>query len=177
MALASVMSNGRGATDRLLAGVVAQLAADGVRIAGALRERRPEEASDFCNSDLLLLPEGPVVRISQDLGAGSTACRLDAGALEDAVGIVSARVAAERVDLFVLNKFGLSEAEGRGFRTLIAEMLARDVPVLVGLSAAHRVAFEHFSDGLADALSPNQDAVLAWCRAMVRGNATVTEEA
>lgn len=177
MALASVMSNGRGATDRLLAAVVEQLTADGVRIAGALRERRPEGEPDYCNSDLLLLPEGPVVRISQDLGEESTACRLDAGALEDAVGIVSARVAAERVDLFVLNKFGLSEAEGRGFRALIAELLGRDIPVLVGLSDAHRAAFEHFSDGLADALSPSQDAVLAWCRAMIRTEATVTEEA
>ena len=177
MVLASVMSNGRGATDRLLAGVVERLTADGIRIAGALRAPRQEESADFCNCDLMLLPEGPVVSISQDLGTGSNACRLDAGALEQAVGLLTARVATESVDIFVLNKFGLSEAEGRGFRALIAELLGREIPVLIGLSDAHRVAFEHFSGGMASTLPPDEEAILTWCRAMIRSNSVVAEEA
>lgn len=176
MALASITGTARGATDRLLSGVVARLIDDGVRVTGALRPIGPAGANGPCDSDLRLLPDGPVVRITQDLGRGSDACRLDAGALEEAVGLASARLAAEGADLVVLNKFGLSEAEGRGFRALIAEALGRGVPVLIGLPDAHRAAFERFAGGLATDLPPEEEAVLDWCRAVIRSGAVELEE-
>jgi len=167
MALASVTLEGRGATDRLLARVVARLAAEGIRVAGVLRAPRTEEAEAQCESAPRLLRDGPVIRITQDLGAGSAACRMDAGALEAAAGLAEARLAAEGGDLLVLNKFGLSEAEGRGFRALISEALGRGMPVLLGLPEVHRAAFERFADGMTTTLPPEEAAVLAWCRGAV----------
>ncbi len=177
MALASVTSRERGETDRLLDAVATRLIDDGIRVAGALRPIAKGGGNDQCDSDLRLLPDGPVVRITQNLGAGSTACRMDAGALEEAVGLATARLAAEGADLFVLNKFGLSEAEGRGFRGLIAEALGRGVPVLIGVSETHRAAFERFSDGMAEVLPPDEAAILVWCRAMLAANAGLSAEA
>ncbi|MDA3888134.1 MAG: DUF2478 domain-containing protein [Allgaiera sp.] len=161
------MADGRGMTDRLLVGVAARLIEDGVRVAGALRDIGPSGESGHCETALRLLPEGPVVRITQDLGAGSAACRMDAGALETAVALATTDLAANGADLVVLNKFGISEAEGRGFRALIGEAVANGVPVLVGLSDAHRAAFGRFADGMAIDLPPSEDAVLAWCRAVI----------
>ncbi|MFU8834981.1 MAG: DUF2478 domain-containing protein [Roseovarius sp.] len=161
------MAVGRGATDWLLSRVVARLKDEDVRVLGALRPVAPGRSEEQCNSDLLLLPDGPVVRITQDLGSGSQACRMDAGALEAAVGQATARLAGQGADLVVLNKFGLSEAEGRGFRSLIGEALAQGVPVLIGVSETHRAAFETFADGMAEKLPPDEDAVLGWCRMMV----------
>ena len=83
MPLASVMASGHGATERLLTGVVARLKDDGVRVAGALRAASVGAGTAHCDSDLFLLPDGPLVRITQNLGAGSSACRMDAGALEE----------------------------------------------------------------------------------------------
>ena len=163
MRLASVSAQGRGETDRLLEAVVAQLSTEGCKVLGALRATDPRDAAP-CNSDLRLLPDGPVLRITQDLGAGSTACRMDAGALERGVGIVMARLAAEGADLIVLNKFGLSEAEGRGFRSLISDAVVRGVPVLTGLTEAHRRAFEQFADGMHTSLPSDETAILRWCR-------------
>lgn len=177
MAIASVTSAERGATDRLLGAVVAQLINEGIRVAGALRPLAPGGGNGHCDSDLRLLPDGPEVRITQDLGAGSTACRMDAGALEEAVGLATARLVAQGADLVVLNKFGLSEAEGRGFRSLIAEALWRGVPVLIGLSQTHQAAFERFSDGMASALPPDEERILDWCRATLRKRADLPEEA
>ena len=171
MALAGVMVPGRGATDRLLAAVAARLAADGVRLLGALRVAEPGPGAGHCDAALRLLPDGPVLSITQDLGPGATACRMDAGALEDAVGRAAARLAGEGGDLVILNKFGLSEAEGRGFRSLIAEALGRGLPVLTGLSDAHRAAFERFAGGMAVTLPPEEAAVTDWCRAALRGRA------
>ncbi|MCV2865117.1 DUF2478 domain-containing protein [Defluviimonas sp. WL0075] len=172
MAIASIMANGRGATDRLLAAVVTRLTGEGVRVLGALRPTGQGAATGHCDSDLWMLPDGPIVRITQDLGAGSTACRMDAGALEGAVGIATARLAAQGADLVVLNKFGLREAEGRGFRTLIAEALDRGVPVLTGLSEPHRAAFDRFAAGMATSLPPEEHAVLTWCRGVVAASKT-----
>lgn len=174
--LASVMAKGRGKTDRLLADVVARLTDDGIRVAGALRPIGSDDANGHCDSDLWLLPDGPVVRITQHLGAESAACRMDAGALEEAVGLATARLAVEGADLVVLNKFGLSEAEGRGFRALIADALGRGVPVLIGVSDTHHAAFDRFADGIAIALPPEDDAILGWCRiATSPGAATTTK--
>lgn len=167
MALACVTAAGRGATDRLLGDVAARLARDGVRLCGALRHNGPDGDSGHCDSDLWLLPDGPAMRITQDLGAGSAACRMDAGALEEAAGLVAARLGVEGADLVLLNKFGLSEAEGRGFRALIADALGRGVPVLIGVSDTHRPAFETFADGMATVLPPDDEAILDWCRAVL----------
>ena len=177
MTLASVTSPERGATDRLLDAVVTRAIAAGFRVAGALRPVAPGGGNGHCDADLRLLPDGPVVRITQDLGAGSTACRMDAGAFEEAVGLATARLAAEGADLVVLNKFGLGEAEGRGFRALIAEALSRGVPVLIGLSETHRAAFERFSEGMSIALPPDETAIFDWCQAMVHAAAERAETA
>jgi len=135
-----------------------------VRTVGALRAAPAIAGTGDCESDLWLLPDGPVARITQKLGTGSIACRMDAGAFEDAVGLASTRLKADGADLVILNKFGLSEAEGRGFRALIAEALGIGLPVLIGLSPTHRVAFERFSGGLAISLPPYEGAILAWCQ-------------
>ncbi|MCL3882550.1 DUF2478 domain-containing protein [Marivita sp. GX14005] len=164
MRLATVLAEERGETDRLLNCVVPRLQESGTRVVGALRADAPQGE---CDCALTLLPGGPVVRITQDLGAGSTACRMDAGALEEAVGIASARLETNGADLVVINKFGLSETEGRGFRALIAEAMGRDIPVLVGLSAAHREGFLRFAGELAEPLAPTEAAIFEWCLAAV----------
>lgn len=167
MRLAGVTAEGPGATDRLLDAVAERLKRDGVRLVGALRAPSPDAGSGSCDCDLWLLPSGPRWRITQDLGPGATACRMDAGAFEEAVGLAMSRLRAGWSDLVILNKFGLSEAEGRGFRVLIAEALSRDVPVLTGLSETHRAAFDRYAGDMATILAPTEAAVLDWCNAAV----------
>lgn len=176
MQLAGVMAGERGATDRLLAGVAERLGLCGVRLVGALRPVARRDGVS-CRSDLWLLPEGPLARITQELGAGSAACRMDAGAFEEAVGIVLARLQGGEADLVILNKFGLSEAEGRGFGAVIAEAMSLGVPVLTGLSAAHRAAFDRFAGGMETILAPSEAAVLDWCREAMRSAASMGAEA
>lgn len=176
MQLAGVTGQGRGETDRLLAAVADRLRRDGVRVVGALRPVSSSIGPGHCDSDLWLLPEGPLVRITQDLGAGSDACRMDAGAFEEAVGVAAFRLQSDRPGLLLLNKFGLSEAEGRGFRALIADALGRAVPVLTGVSETHRVAFQRFAEGMATHLPPEEEAILSWCRSAIASAATLTEE-
>jgi ABC-type sugar transport system substrate-binding protein len=102
-----------------------------------------------------------VIRINQVLGEESRGCRLNPAALEEAVALVE--TALERSpDLLIINKFGKHEAEGRGFRPLIAEALARDIPVLLGVNALNSQAFEEFSGGYAEEIVANAEDLAAW---------------
>ncbi|TYO89992.1 DUF2478 domain-containing protein [Oceanicella actignis] len=161
-AIAALPISGDGRTDALLERLHAALIARGFRVAGALRS--PAAAPAHCEAVLRVLPDGPEVRITQDLGACSTACRLDAGAIEHAAGLAMA--AFERgADIVLLNRFGVSEAEGRGFRALIGAAVSRGVPVMIGVSEIRRAAFDAFCGGLAEQVAPREEAALGWCLA------------
>lgn len=163
MKLAFAISPGRGDVDLLLAGLAETLQADGLAVCGTVQvnSERPDDGP--CDMDVKVLPEGPVIRISQSLGKASRGCRLDPDALESAVGLVGARLAAG-ADVLIINKFGKHEAEGRGFRDLIAEALVREIPVLVGLNRLNVPAFQEFCGGLAAELPPRAANLAAWVR-------------
>lgn len=161
MRLACVTSLRRGDVDLVLHRFSEQLLTRGVAVEGLVQINSDCGPDKPCDMDARVLPVGPVFRISQALGAGSAGCRLDPSALERAVGLVGARLSAE-TQLLIINKFGKQEAEGRGFREVIAEALVRDIPVVVGLSTLNRPAFEAFAGDLALPLAPDLDALMAW---------------
>lgn len=166
MLIAYTRSPGRGDTDLLLARLAARLAAQGLRLAGAVQINTERDVHGPCDMDVKVLPDGPVIRISQDLGRGARGCRLDSAALETAVGLTEARLNGGAHALIV-NKFGKHEAEGRGFRGTIAEALGRGLPVLVGLNGLNQDAFHAFSGGEAIELPPELDALEGWLSAAI----------
>lgn len=161
MHLAYVTSSARGATDRLLSAFARRLQADGVRLAGVVQSNRDCPDGQACDMDLRLLPHGPEIRISQSLGAGSSGCRLDTSALEQAVGLTGPAL-EQGPELLMINKFGKHEAEGRGFRPLIGEALMRGIPVLLGVNAGNMAAFLDYAGGAAEAVAPDADSLDAW---------------
>ncbi len=74
-------------------------------------------------------------------------------------------------DAVIINKFGKHEAEGRGFRELIAAALEAEVPVLVGTNALNLPAFLDFTQGLAEALPPEPEALWDWFADALNGGA------
>ena len=68
-------------------------------------------------------------------------------------------------DVLIINKFGSLESEGRGFREVIAEAIARDIPVLVGLNKMYAKSFSEFTDGVAVQLPPNPEKLINWIAA------------
>ncbi|MDA5095265.1 DUF2478 domain-containing protein [Aliiroseovarius sp. KMU-50] len=160
MKLAYVIAPGRGKTNELLAGVAEALAAKGVRLAGTVQLDTEREEEFHCDMDVLVLPDGPKIRISQYLGAGANGCKLNPEALEQSVAATEANIAAG-ADLLIVNKFGKQEAEGRGFRHAVGEALSRDMPALIGVAGTTVEAFRDYV-GEAEELPPEPEALLAW---------------
>lgn len=167
--LAYVSLFGRGATDAFLSAVAADLAARGLRLAGTVQSNVDRPDRRRCDMDLRVLPDGPLVRISEDRGDLARGCRLDSGALEQTVAEVLARLPG--ADLMIVNKFGKREGEGRGLIPAIAAALDRGIPVLVGVNALNLPDFLAFADGLAVALPPDVAAVADWASLAARTSA------
>ncbi len=160
MKLGYVNLPGRGETDQFLAALAERLLSRGTRLAGTIQTNSERNCTHHCDMDLRVLPDGPVVRINQDLGPEATGCRLDAGALEEAVLAVSVRL--DEAELLIVNKFGRHEAEGRGFRHLMADALALGLPVIVGVNMQNMSAFMAYAGDMAQLLPADPDRVLNW---------------
>ncbi|WP_299079717.1 DUF2478 domain-containing protein [uncultured Ruegeria sp.] len=161
MYLAYVTTTDRGATDRLLSAVAEHLLAGGAHLAGVVQTNTECADDSKCDMDVRVLPDGETIRISQTLGTQSRGCRLDPAALEQAVGYVTASL-KDAPQLLIINKFGKHEADGRGFRPVIAEALAQDIPVLVGVNGLNAEKFNEFTGGEAEQLVPDVQAIADW---------------
>lgn len=168
MKIAYTMSPSRGDTDQVLAYLATQLKNQGLNTCGVVQiNTESEDCVHPCDMDVQVLPDGPIIRISQSLGREAKGCRLDPAALEEAVAEVINRL-NDTVDVLILNKFGKHEADGRGFRDLIAEALARDIPVITGVNALNLDAFHEFSGGFATAVDPTVHALSDWLKTAVQ---------
>lgn len=168
MKIACVTATERGGTDRLLSDIASRLQQKGVALAGIVKDLDYAAAyENGCDVKVRVLPGGPVIKITQDLGAGSDACRLDPGAIAQAVASVESGSFGD-ADLFILNKFGPEEAAGRGFCNAIGAALERDIPVIVGVGPASKAAFDSFCGGLAETVAPQPEAILEWLKANQR---------
>lgn len=154
---------GKGDMDQLLRSLAGALQARGLTVCGTVQINTECGGDMPCDMDVRVLPDGAVLRISQDLGPQARGCRLDPAALETAVGLVAAGLSSG-ADLLIVNKFGKHESDGRGFRSVIAEAVAMEIPVLVGLNALNRPAFESFAEGLAIQLPSNPAALMSWVK-------------
>lgn len=161
MKIAYTMTSKTGNLDLVLASLAQALTADGLRLGGVVQINSGKQDCNPCDMDVRVLPDGPVIRISQSLGKHARGCRLDPAALETAVGEVSARL-DQGIDVLILNKFGKHEADGRGFRDLIGDAMARDIPVITGVNAMNEAAFLTFTDGVAERISPDVDTLKNW---------------
>lgn len=171
MHLGYVSLPGRGANDRFLAQIASRLQAQGLRLAGTVQSNIERLDRRKCDMDIVVLPDGPVLRISEDRGDLARGCRLDAGVLEQAVAGVQRALPGS--DLLIVNKFGKQEAEGRGMASLIADALDLGIPVLLGVNGLNLEAFMEFSGGFQAELPADPERVLIWCHAAVTRKALV----
>jgi hypothetical protein len=166
MKIAYTFAPGRGDTDLLLYRLSQELAAKSIHCCGTV-QINTDCAEGPCDMDVKVLPNGLTLRISQSLGTASKGCRLDPSALEEAVGLVEAHL-SQGADLLIINKFGKHEADGRGFRNVIAQAIAQNTPVLVGVNALNLKAFEEFTGGVALQIEPTMPKILSWCQEAVQ---------
>ena len=161
MHIACITGDGSFPADQLLSEVAARCMAMGLQICGVVQQDRDAAPGRKCHMEIVVLPDGPKLRISQDRGELARGCRLDADALERAVAQTAQRLVPE-TDLLIVNKFGKHEAMGRGFRPVIAQAVDLQIPVVLAVSPLNREALDHFAEGAVQFLSHDSQAVIDW---------------
>ena len=146
----------------ILLSVAQALSERGVKLGGALQHDIPSRADDPCAMELQDLFTAVRFSMSQELGSGSEACRLDPDALARAG--VSIRQAIEGgAELIIVNKFGAQEALGSGLRDEMAMTVTAGIPLLTAVGERFLAEWSDFTGGEAQLLPPDADAVLSWC--------------
>jgi len=150
--------------DALLADVAYRLRGDGWKLAGVVQTPGAPRTSR-CEMTLEDLATGVCIETTDRLGPSVSGCRLDTEALEDSVGLAAASLDPD-TRFVVINRFGKRETDGAGFRSMIENAVALDVPVLVGLKWIHLDAWTRFVGGEPLLLPHCRDEVLRWCEAV-----------
>jgi hypothetical protein len=131
------------------------MAEQGMQLAGLIQRSEPKPGRVKCDMYLRDLATGDLHAISDDRGPQARGCVLNADRLLRACTAAEAEL-SNQTDLLVLCKFGKTEVEGGGFRTLIAKALELSVPVLVGVPLINLIPFREFSADLAREIDMSQ---------------------
>ncbi len=153
--------------DQTLARCARRLQEAGYRVAGVVQRNRQRPGRRACDMFLENLATGETICISADRGDGARGCRLDHAALAQAT-LWAEQALTPEPQLLILNKFGKEEAVGGGFFPVMAEALARDIPVLSGVSALNLAAAQAITGGGALLIEPTEQAIELWLRSIVR---------
>lgn len=147
--------------EALLLQAARALAEQGVKLGGVLQHDIACAVEDPCAMELEDLASGERFPLSQDLGSGSEACRIDPGSLAHAAMRVRAAIEGG-AELVLINKFGTQEATGSGLRTEMGMVVLAGVPLLTAVGGRFLPEWEHFTGGGATLLEPTLESVLAW---------------
>lgn len=142
----------------------AELRRLGFRLGGLLNPL--DSQGRHINSRLVSIADGVEFSIFQNLGSGSSGCKLDGGRLAAAGASVRDAIQTH-ADLVFINKFGHAEIENRG---LLAEYLAAaaaGIPVLTTLPCDYLNDWRNFCGGEGVELAADTYTITTWALAAI----------
>lgn len=128
---------------------------------GLVQRNAPIAEACACTMTLVDLHSNREYRISQDLGSGSTCCRVDTSAVAEAGSVLRQAMASE-TDLIVVNKFGKLEAQGLGLADEMLAIMAQGIPLLTSVEPPLLERWRDFTGGLAVELPPACGTLMRW---------------
>jgi nucleoside-triphosphatase THEP1 len=158
--LAIVYSDGL-AADQLISELGYKVRDAGIAVAGIVQHNRFIRDRTRCDMEVEELASGIVLKLSEDRGKEARGCRLDRGALSEAAALLSASIESGP-QLVILNKFGKTEAEGRGLRDTLAQAVQLGVPVIVGVPFRNIEQWRNFAEGLAEECAIGSSRPYEW---------------
>lgn len=159
--LAAVIYRPENDIDLLLSTFAGQLQREGSRLGGVVQRNWRESCGPVKLMEVIDLMTGQAIPICQNLGAGSSACKLNMGGIAVAAQAVR-RAVLDEVDLVIVNKFGKTEAAGGGLRTEIAEAVLAGRPVLTAVSERVYPAWREFTGGFGTTLFCDEAVIGDW---------------
>ncbi len=147
---------------KILVNFVERRLREGLRVAGMIEEPAQDDGGGACGSLVLRdVASSSLIPITQDLGSGSTACRLDSGGLAAACQAVLTAI-DHGADLVVLSKFGKMEAEGGGLIDAFRAAAEAGVPCVTGVAPSVTGPFLDYAGGFSQWIEASDAALEHW---------------
>jgi nucleoside-triphosphatase THEP1 len=147
--------------DALFRTLIERCRARGMALAGVAQHQAFEGGDRRCDVVLEDLATGHRTALFENRGPAARGCRLDEGALAEAMARIEGSL-EHAPQLLVLNKFGKVECEGRGMRDLIAGAIDRAIPVVIGVPQRNLEAWRSFAGEFALELPDDGGAAERW---------------
>ncbi|AMN47591.1 molybdenum ABC transporter ATP-binding protein [Steroidobacter denitrificans] len=159
--IAAIVSSEPEAADALLAEFAMRLGRQGWRVRGLVQHTR--RSGGKYKQMMLVDLNDPTSRfpISQDLGTGSSACRLDPAGIA-AASIVLRNALRQKADLVIANRFGVLEATGGGLSDELLSLMSERTPLLLVVAERYLEAWRDFTGGEGVELPPRIEVLEAW---------------
>ena len=159
--LAAVLYRPGDDVDTLLAEFAMDLLENGERVGGVVQRNQKDPHGKLATMRVIDLLTGREIGISQALGAGSHACKLDAAGLAEASQAVTNAIAGA-VNLVIVNKFSQQEASGGGLRNELGNAILAGLPVLTAVSEKCIGAWKEFTGDRGTTLLCARHVVDSW---------------
>jgi nucleoside-triphosphatase THEP1 len=147
--------------DELMSAVARDLLREGVRVRGLVQDNAAAPEGCACAMELIDLGDGRRFRISQDLGTGSTSCRIDPAGVAAAT-VALRRAVEEPAELVIVNRFGGLERDGGGLAADMLGVITAGIPLLTAIGERYLDDWLRFSGGLGTQLPPHREAIEGW---------------
>ena len=128
---------------------------------GGLVQHSSKTAQGSSLMELIDIRTGERFIISQPLGPDSSGCCLDAGGLCDSSAVLRREISA-KVDLLIINKFAVAEAEGKGLLQELFMAVEHDIPILTSVASRYRPDWDHVMADCGHAIQPNLADLHHW---------------
>lgn len=149
--------------DALLIEAVRAFQTEGLSVAGVTQSYSDTPGCSGSQVRLQSIDGSLDMAIMEPRGHESRGCRLDYHAMADANSWIE-NALNQNADLFVLNRFGRSESEGNGLRSILQRCAEDQRPTLVAVRQDYLVSWNEFHGGLGDVLPARLDAIIDWYR-------------
>ena len=141
--------------DVILAALGENLSERGLNVAGLIQKRGVAKPDCACREmHLCDLASGESHLISEARGPEAGGCHLDWQALTNLAQVLENDL-SETTDVLIINRFGRSESEGRGFRGAIEKAMMLGIQVVVACRAEYAGQWYAFHGGMATECSPD----------------------
>ncbi len=135
--------------DQTLSDVATQIGAQGLSVAGFVQIRGVETGECECRELYLRdFATGELHSISEERGPNAKGCHLDWQSLT-ALAQSAEQNLSHETDVLIINRFGHSESQGRGFRGAIEKAMMLGLTVIVAVRGEYLKEWNDFHGGLA----------------------------
>lgn len=150
--------------DEILSALGYALRDMGVGVKGLVQRNTFRRDRHKCDMELEELGSGATFQLSEDRGRHAGGCRLDREAILSAAELIGLSL-KDSCEFLIINKFGRSEAEGRGLREVIAKAAELEIATIVGVPRRNIEVWHRFAEGLFDQCHINETPFLiSWIK-------------